>query len=144
MKKIAIATLCMGLLASSSAFAAPTPIEIEDGYNAVGSTTEDINIARQFTITAIPDRAGFIKNNFDATLSANVIAGIVDDSTNNRLGVIAGSNRGYTVFTGSTVGGSVTQCGPQIAKTEAGLASSAVLEASIDLDEANGCGIETP
>lgn len=141
MKKIAIATLCMGLLASSSAFAEPTKITMVDGYNAVGNTTDDINVARQFTITAIADRDGFIKNNFDATLSANVIAGIVDDSTDNRLGVIAGSNRGYTVFTGSTVGGSVTQCGPQIAKTEAGLASKYVVEASIDLDEANGCGI---
>lgn len=140
MKKIAIATVCMGLFVASNAFAAPEEVQLADGFNAVGDTGTGINNSRQFTIQAIDDRAGFVKNDFDATLSANVIAGIVDEAEDNRLGVVAGSNRGYTVFTGSTVGGSVTQCGDQVAKDTQGLASSEVLEASVDLDNPNGCG----
>lgn len=140
MKKIAVASLFAGLLASAGAFAAPVTITLADGYNAVGDVGTDINLARQYTFTAIANRAGFIKNSFDGTLSANVVAGLVDDATNNRLGVVAGSNKGYVVFTGSSVGGSVSQCGEQIAKGTANLAASVVVTATVDLDEANGCG----
>ena len=139
MKKIIAATLVAGLFASAGAFAAPTTVTLVTGYNSIGDVATDINIARQFTLTAIASRAGFIKNSFDATLSANVVAGVVDDAANNRLGVVAGSNKGYTVFTGSSVGGSVSQCGDPVAKTVTNLAASLVLTGTVDLTKANGC-----
>lgn len=140
MKKIIAATLVAGLFASAGAFAAPTVVTLADGYNTIATVGADINLARQFTITARPGRVGVIKNNFDATLSANVIAGLVDDATNNRLGVIAASNKGYVLFTGSSVGGSVAQCGDPVVKGTADLAASLVLTANLNLANANGCG----
>lgn len=140
MKKIIAATLAAGLFASFGVYAAPTEVQLADGYNAIDTVGEDINLARQFTILAIDNRAGVIKNDFDATLSANVIASLVDDATDNRIGVVAGSNKGYTVFTGSSVGGSVSQCGDPVAKGTSGLATTLVVADTIDLDEANGCG----
>lgn len=145
MKKILAATLFASVFAAAGAQAATTStvttIQLVPGYNAIGSVTTNINLARQFTFTAIASRAGFIKNSFDGTLSANVVAGLVDEAANNRMGVVAGSNKGYTVFTGSSVGGSVSQCGPQIAKTVTNLAASAVATGAVNLDLANGCAL---
>lgn len=141
MKKILAATLFASVFASAGAYAAPTAIQVVTGYNTIASVGADINLARQFTITAIASRAGFIKNSFDATLSANVVAGLSDDAANNRMGVVAGSNKGYTVFTGSSVGGSVAQCGEPIAKSVSGLASTKVETGTLNLANANGCGL---
>ena len=145
MKKILAATLFASVFAAAGAQAATTStvttIALKDGYNSIGSVTNNINLARQFTFTAIASRAGFIKNSFDGTLSANVVAGLSDDATNNRMGVVAGSNKGYVVFTGSSVGGSVSQCGPLIAKTTPNLAASAVTGSALDLSLANGCNL---
>lgn len=145
MKKIIAAALFAGAFVSAGAHAAgtPTPITLASGYNPIGNVTTNINLARQYAFTAIPSRAGFIKNNFEGTLSANVIAGLTDDAANNRMGVIAGSNKGYVLFTGSSVGGSVSQCGPQIAKSVTNLAATAVIETNLVLANANGCGITT-
>lgn len=144
MKKIIAATLFASVFASAGAHAStatgPTTIQLVTGYNAIGNVTTNINLARQYTFTAIASRAGFIKNTFDGTLSANVIAGLNDDATNNRMGVVAGSNKGYTVFTGSSVGGSVAQCGAPVAKNTANLASSLVATGTLVLANANGCG----
>lgn len=140
MKKIIAASLFAGLFASVGATAAPTVVTlVASTPTAVGNVTTDINLARQFTMTAIDNRAGFVKNTFDSTLSANVIAFVIDDAVDNRFGVSAGSNKGYVVFTGSSVGGSVSQCGDPIAKGTANLAASAVTGAEMDLDEPNGC-----
>ncbi|MOA33126.1 hypothetical protein D3C78_1543940 [compost metagenome] len=69
-----------------------------------------------------------------------MIAGLVDEAANNRMGVVAGSNKGYTVFTGSSVGGSVAQCGKQAVKgTDVDLAAKYVVTASVNLANANGC-----
>lgn len=145
MKKIIAAALFASIFASATANAGTTPtsVKLKDGYNAIGDATTNINLARQFNIEALPNRAGFIKNNFEATLSANVVAGLHDDATNNRMGVVAGSNKGYTVFTGSSVGGSVSQCGPQVAKSVKDLSASLVVDGTLVLDNANGCGITT-
>lgn len=140
MKKIIAATLFASVFASAGAYAA-TDVTVADGYVAIGDTTTDINLARQFNILAIDSRAGVIKNDFEATLSANVVAGLVDDATNNRIGVTAGSNKGYTVFTGSSVGGSVAQCGDPVAKGTADLAASLVDASALNLDNANGCAL---
>lgn len=140
MKKIIAATLFASVFASA-AQAAPTAIALANGYNAIGDTATSINLARQYAFTAIVSRAGFIKNDFEGTLSANVVAGLIDDAAGNRMGVTAGSNKGYVVFTGSSVGGSVSQCGPQIAKTVANLAASAVAAGALDLTKPNGCNL---
>ncbi|PYC28146.1 hypothetical protein [Pseudomonas alcaligenes] len=145
MKKIIVASLAVAGLMSSTAFAASagTPrldVTLADGYNEIAGLDREINLAQAGTMTAIASRAGFVKNNFDFTISANVVLGVIDDGDNSRFGAIAGSNKGYNVFTGSSVGGSISQCGDQLEKTVENLAASAVVEGSIDLDEANGCG----
>lgn len=132
------AVVSMGASASGGGTGA-TPIQLKDGYNPIGDVATNINLARQYAFTAIASRGGFIKNNFEGTLSANVVAGLSDDAANNRMGVIAGSNKGYTVFTGSSVGGSVAQCGAAVAKTVTNLAASEVDAGSLDLANANGC-----
>lgn len=149
MKKIITASLFAGLFASASAFATPpaagTAVAVPLAANAyvpVGDVGTNINVARQFIITAIPNpvRSGFVKNNFESTLSANVVAGVIDNAANSRFGVVAGSNKGYNVFTGSSVGGSVTQCGPQVAKTVENLGVSEVDAGTLVLANPNGCG----
>lgn len=132
------AVVSMGASASGGG-TGTTTIALANGYNAIGNVTTNINLARQYAFTAIANRAGFIKNNFEGTLSANVVAGLSDDAANNRMGVIAGSNKGYTVFTGSSVGGSVAQCGAAVAKTVTNLAAAQVVTGSLNLANANGC-----
>lgn len=146
MKNILNASLFVALLSSNAAFATPpanTKVAVPlaaNAYVGVGSVATNINLARQFSFTALPQRAGFVKNSFDGTLSANVVAGVFDNAANNRFGVSAGSNKGYNVFTGSSVGGSVAQCGDPIAKTITDLGASEVKTGILNLENANGCG----
>lgn len=145
MNKITAAALASSLVFASSAFAGTTttPVDVQlvtDTYAAVGDTTTNINIARPFNVLPVAARAGFVKNAFEVTLSANVIGGITDNNTNSRMGVIAGSTKGYNVFTGSSVGGSVTQCGTTVEKDVDFLAASEVVAASLVLDNDNACG----
>jgi len=144
MKKIIAAALFAGAFVSAGAYAGTTPTDVTlvaNGYAAIGSTANDINLARQFNIVALDNRAGVVKNDFEATLSANVVAGIIDNAENNRIGVVAGSNKGRVVFTGSSVGGSVSQCGEQIGKDVTDLAASKANGDALDLTQANGCGL---
>ncbi|MNG39466.1 hypothetical protein D3C84_1275650 [compost metagenome] len=69
-----------------------------------------------------------------------MVGGINDNNTNSRMGVIAGSTKGYNVFTGSSVGGSVTQCGTTVTKDTDLLAASEVVTGSLVLDNDNACG----
>ncbi len=149
MKKILAATLFAGLFASAGAFAGgsgggaaatATPITLAAAtFVPVGDVGTDINLARQYRFNAIANRAGFVKNSFDGTLSANVIAGVFDNAANSRFGVVAASNKGYNVFTGSSVGGSIAQCGAQVEKTVANLGASLVVAGTLNLANANGC-----
>lgn len=146
MKKIA--ALVISTLFASTAFAAapapatPTNITLTAGTLATirAATDTGINNAAQYNIVAIQSRAGFVKNDFEMTLSANVAAAALDNATTNRFGVVAGSNKGYNVFTGSSVGGSVSQCGAPVAKTTTGLAASLVGGTTLNVANANGCG----
>jgi len=144
MKKIIAASLFVSVFASFAANAGATPEDVQlvdDAYAAIGDTATNINLARQFNILAIDDRGGVVKNSFEATLSANVVAGIIDNATNNRIGVVSGSNKGRVVFTGSSVGGSVSQCGDQVDKGATDLAAGLVDADALDLTQANGCGL---
>lgn len=134
MKKILIASLAT-LSASFSAFAAPdaTLTLSADGFVDSGTVA---NKSKLLAITAIADRAGFVKNDFEVTVSANVKVGMVDGT--NVFGVVAGNNRGRNVFTGTSLGGSVAPCGAQTdGKTE--FADELAVTASLDLTKANGC-----
>ncbi|MFI8381788.1 hypothetical protein [Pseudomonas sp. NPDC079086] len=140
MKKIIAASLFAGAFVSVGAFAAATDVQLTaDAYVSVGSTSTDINLARQFNILAVDSRQGFVKNDFESTLSANVVAGALDNAANNRFGVEAGSNKGYVAFTGSSVGGSVSQCGDPVKKGTTDLAASLIDGSKMDLNEPNGC-----
>jgi hypothetical protein len=144
MKKMTAAALCVGLFASGGAFAeADIKVTLKNGYLPVGDLTTNINNARTVEFTAQANRAGFVKNNFESVLSANVVAGINEDPDNNIIGVVAGSNKGYNVFTGTSAGGSVSQCGAQVAKGTTNLGASLVVTGSLDLEEPNGCGRNT-
>jgi len=145
MKKIIATAFVLGMAASVSAFAGTAgvipPITLASNtFAPVGNVTTDINIARQGRMTAQPNRAGFVKNSFDFTISANVIAGVIEQPAASRFGVVAASNKGYNVFTGSSVGGSISQCGEQVAKTVENLGASLVVAGTLNLDNANGCG----
>ncbi|NMZ68536.1 hypothetical protein SAMN05216370_1203 [Pseudomonas peli] len=150
MKKIITATLFAGLFTSAGVFAAAAPaadiivVLASNVFQPVGTVANKINIARQGLMTAQPGRAGFVKNSFDFTVSANVIAGVLEQPANSRFGVVAGSNKGYSVFTGSSVGGSISQCGPQVAKDKTDLGASLVVDSTLDMTKANGCAIVTP
>lgn len=145
MKKIIVASLAT--LFVSSAFATPPASTTADisvdltggGYKAVGDLTNKINLARSGLMQAQASRAGFVKNNFEFTLSANVVAGVNEDAANSRFGVIAASNKGYVLFTGTSVGGSIAQCGQPIAKTETNLAAKEVVTGNLAFGQANGC-----
>jgi hypothetical protein len=147
MKKIIAASLFAGLF-SSVAFATPAPsadITVDltgGGYKAIGTPTgTGINLARSGLMQAQASRAGFVKNNFEFTVSANVVAGINEDAANSRFGVISGSNKGYVLFTGTSVGGSIAQCGPLIGKSIPNLAASAVITGNLVFGRPNGCNL---
>ncbi len=132
---------CVASLVAPAAFAAPmADAQLGGAYLAVAPLTRDINIAEQANMLAMDNRAGFVKNDFTFTISANVVLAVEEDNVNNRFGVVSGSNKGYTAFTGSSVGGSIAQCGDPVPKAEPNLAASLVVADTLDMDEANGCG----
>lgn len=147
MKKITAAILFSSLAFATTASAssaggtttAAVDTQLVTGYNAIGSVATNINIPRPHNILPIANRAGFIKSRFEIMLSANVIAGLNDDAATNRMIVIAGSNKGYNLFSGSSVGGSVSQCGQPVTKATANLAASLVVAGSQALTTDNGC-----
>jgi hypothetical protein len=142
MKKIIAASLFASLFSTMAFATTPTPditITLANGYQAVGSLTDKINLARSGLMTAQAGRAGFVKNNFEFTISANVVAGINEDSANSRFGVISGSNKGYVVFTGTSVGGSISQCGQPVGKGIENLAGSLVDGGNLAFGRPNGC-----
>lgn len=148
MKKL-VSLVALSALFSSVAFASTPTYDItttltNNTFVAVGAVDANINKARQGNMVALASRAGFVKNNFDYTISANVIAGVIDNAASSRFGVGAGSNKGYNVFTGSSVGGSISACGAQLPKSTTNLGASEVKDGLIVLDNANGCGRAAP
>lgn len=104
---------------------------------AAGAAT---NTAQTIELTAIANRAGFVKNTFDITLSANTALSVVDNATS--FGVSAGSNRGRGVYTGHSDGGSVTQCGDLVDDSVTNKAASAVAT-RLAIANANACSVTT-
>lgn len=148
-----LSTLFLGICASSvalasSAGAPATDKQLVAGYNTIVATTDIKNASQNFNIKPIADRAGFVKNEFQVTVSANVGLGANDDNTagfvGQRFAVVAGSNRGRAVFTGTSEGGSVAQCGELVAKDTPNGGASLVVEGRIDYTKVNGCGAPAP
>lgn len=137
MKKIFAPLVAIAALSAAvNVSAAPTVVVLTaDTYVAL--STAAVNTAVDFSLTAVPARAGFVKNNLAVTTSANVLVGVQDQTV--RFGVVAGSNKGRNVFTGTSDGGSVTQCGASTSGTT--FANSLVVTGTLQMDGSiqNGC-----
>ena len=147
MKKYLIASLATSaLMVSSVAFAANNNNALGNVQLTAGQIVTVIapgavvNIPSIGTFLPVAARAGFVKNPFDFVISANNAVLVQDDAANSRFGVAVGSNKGYGVYTGSSLGGSVAQCGTLVAKGTANLAASLVVDNTLVLANANGCG----
>lgn len=114
MKKILIAAAT--LFAASSAMAAPTPYT----HTAGNTTTTPVGEPVVYTYTATAARAGYVKNDFDFTMSAWSIGKAVEPATGGaQLSVGVVSARGRGVYTGNSNGGSVSQCGTLVTAADA-------------------------
>ncbi len=127
MKKITLAALSLAFIASTSAFAETTEGGTgggtgggKDGEYTIGDVGPEKPTAdpATFTYKAKAGRAGFVKNDFEFTVSANSAIMSVENETR-AMAVGAVSTRGRNLFTGHSDGGSVAQCGPSLAKADA-------------------------
>ncbi len=119
MKKIAIASLLV--LSSSFVFAADKQL-VQDPTGAtklvILAPDAVTNNATNFVMKKSADDKGFVKNDFNFTVSANVAMTVADSGR--AFGVITGSPKGRNVYTGLSEGGSIKECGDQTdAKTPA-------------------------
>ena len=150
MKKILNLGLIATAVLSFSAMADDPPAVVK-GQLALGNLVPIVAVADidnssvSADILAVEKRGGFVKNNFAITVSANVGISALDDNT--RFGVVAGSNRGRAVFTGTSEGGSVSQCGGLADTSKKGTEAetgATFVATALDLDAANGCKIAQP
>lgn len=147
MKKILIAAAA--LLAASNAFAAvgtaaaPTPYTVGND-----TTTAGVGQPEVFTYTAAAARAGYVKNNFDFTMSAWSIGRAVEPATGGAemsVGVVSARGRG--LYTGNSNGGSVSQCGSLVSAADAKTVTKlTALLANVDIaaTASSGCKAGTP
>lgn len=137
MKKILLSSVAIAALGlSAAASAAPTVVALTaNGYVPLSAAA--VNSAADYSLTAVAARAGFVKNDLLVTTSANVLVGVRDATV--RFGVVAGSNKGRNVFTGTSDGGSVTQCGASTTGTT--FADTLVVTGTLQTDGTvqNGC-----
>lgn len=134
MKNIISAVALMSF--ASFAFAAPTVFE-------PGTPTEKQAVPTTYTYT-VEDAAGdrlFVKNQFDFTLSANVIVDAAEDPNGRFMVVGAANTNGRNVYTGSSDGGSVSSCQDPLtadqAKADGAMATA--LSARLAVAGVSGC-----
>ena len=137
MKKILVAALAMS---ATSVMAAP------EAFNA-GTPTTRVPAAQTYTYNVDADRANrlFVKNEFDFTLSANVLMNAGEDDPDGRFMVVTtGSAQGRNVYVGHSDGGSVTSCGDPLtaeeAKADGAVATQMAARAVLDASDGNGNG----
>ncbi len=137
MKKIFAPLVAIAALSAAvHVSAAPTVVALSaDTYVPLAAAA--VNTSVDYSLTAVAARAGFVKNNLLVTTSANVLVGVQDQTV--RFGVVAGSNKGRNVFTGTSDGGSVTQCGASTSGTT--FANTLVVTGTLQMDGSiqNGC-----
>lgn len=135
MKKILTAVALIAMTNSVMA----DPIEFTPG-----TATDRKAQAQAYTYTVAAERENrdFVKNEFEFTLSANVIMNAGEDTDQGAwMSVGTANTNGRNVFTGHSNGGSVTSCGDPLTAAEAKVkdALSDALGARFDAEEPNGC-----
>lgn len=113
MKKIAIASLLA--LSSSMTYAADAitdPQLVSNGTAIPVLTAEQVtNDAQNLLMKKATDNKGFVKHDFNFTVSANVAMTVADSGR--AFGVATASPKGRNVYTGLSEGGSIKECGDQ-------------------------------
>lgn len=140
MKRITLAVVSLAF--ASGVFAAPTPYTIGADTSVSGKGEPEV-----FTYTAADARAGFVKNNFDFTLSAWTIATAVESVDVRSMSVGAVSARGRSLYSGNSDGGSVAQCGDSLSPTAAKTVATIVaMLGNVDAtaNNVNGCLVAVP
>lgn len=140
MKKILIAAAA--LLAASNVFAvgtatSPTKYAIGEDTSATGVGQPEV-----FTYTALDDRAGYVKNDFDFTMSAWSIARVLESDDARQMSVGGVSVRGRGMYTGNSDGGSVSQCGKLLSAADAKTLSKVLAlldQTSTESTASSGC-----
>lgn len=145
MMKNLLAVALMAAAGSAVAAASGTPsnpIDFEPG-----TATERKSVATTYTYTVAADRADrlFVKNEFDFTLSSNVILDAAEEEDDGRFMAVGTANtQGRNVFIGHSNGGSVNGCGDPLTAEEAkepGALADALSERFL-IDEPTGCKSE--
>ena len=117
MKKLKLAILALAV-SSGSAFAATAYTPAEGAAKQVTVVTSAANYT--YTVPAEQTERLFVKNNFDFTLSSNVIIQTQEETAAGRyMGVATTNVKGRNFFTGHSDGGSVTTCGDPLTATDA-------------------------
>lgn len=141
MKKILFAA---ALTSVASIAVAAEPIDF-----APGTATSRVAEAQTYIYTVADDRADrlFVKNEFEFTLSANVLLNAGEDEDQGAWMSVGTTNtNGRNVFTGHSNGGSVTACGDALTAADAKVAGALedALGERFDATEPNGCKPATP
>ncbi|WP_341645642.1 hypothetical protein [Thauera sp. SDU_THAU2] len=144
MKKILLG-MVMATMAAS-VMAQTTDREEFDMSSGDSAKTADSasSVATNWTYTVADDRGdrNFVKQDFDFSLSANVILAAAEDSVDGRwMTVGAVSVLGRNVYVGHSDGGSVAPCGDPLPAADAKAAGAMVdaLDARFTPDTENGC-----
>lgn len=141
MKKVLFTALLMtfagGAYATVGTAAAPTAYTIADDTTAAGIGQPEV-----FTYTAVAARAGYVKNDFDFTMSAWSIGRAIESADVRQMSVGVVSARGRGHFTGNSDGGSVSQCGDLLPAADAKDTANLVAlldQTSTDVAANSGC-----
>jgi hypothetical protein len=133
MKKLILAISLMGLAGAAVAAEDFTP----------GTITERQAAPSNWIYTVAETRAErlFVKNQFDFTLSTNVVMNADEDPDGRFMVVATGNTQGRNVYVSHSNGGSVNSCGDPLTAAEANEsgAISAAVEARWAIDDLNGC-----
>lgn len=140
MKRITLAVVSLAF--ASGAFAAPT----EYTPGSANTSTAGSGAPVVYAYQAAANRGGFVKNDFDFTLSAWTIARAVESADFRAMSVGAVSARGRSLYTGNSDGGSVAQCGDSVtAEAAKTVATLVALLSKVDVSATNvsGCPAAT-
>ena len=133
MKKIFTAVALMTFGTTSFAATAFNP--------GTKTTNNAVSTTYTYTVADTAAERDFVKNDFDFTLSANVIVDAAEDDEGRFMVVGAANTNGRNVYTGSSDGGSVSSCQDPLTADQAKVsgAVSTALGARLDVDGASGC-----
>lgn len=108
-----------------------------------GTATTRFAVPTTFTYTVAATRAErlFVKNEFDFTLSTNVIMNADEDPDGRFMSVGTGNTMGRNIYVGHSDGGSVNSCGDPLTAAEAKVEGAIATELGSrwDATNDNGC-----